>query len=369
MEEVFVTEDEQTIFTDADPPLREQAGRVVEERRRLGLEGLVGGLAAIVVNTEPDHLRPAVEELLSLTGYGFDSAFEDAARLWCVLTCTGSADVIVQARKDPSHPFRQFSDYPKVRSLPHTRLETFLFETPNLEAYSEIQRGRGLEFGGEIRREGRFRMLQTPPLDLVGISYGFIEWTGERGQYRGGDAQPLPWRVEKPQKPWLDDVGLLDHAATRVRARDRDPAILQFMTYTNYNFDFSIYVPPLNSITNVARMPGAEFALVFTSGIRPFENIDTAGPTEKFIYNYGPRVHHVAFRTDGIESTFERLKADGVEFLSRLVGGPEEGLHQAFTATSPNTLLVTEYIHRYAGFDGFFTRSNVAQLTEATARQ
>lgn len=57
------------------------------------------------------------------------------------------------------------------------------------------------------------------------------------------------------------------------------------------------------------------------------------------------------------------------EAASVQVGGPEEGLHQAFTTTPPNTLLVTEYIERYAGFDGFFTRGNVAQLTEATARQ
>ncbi|MCX5770394.1 MAG: hypothetical protein NTZ09_09005 [Candidatus Hydrogenedentes bacterium] len=358
-----------TEFYNEDALLEQRAGLVLEERRRAGLGGLVGGLAAIVIGVEREQIEAAAAELLRTTGYVFDTAFEDSGVQWCVLKRRGSADIILQARKTGANPFLKFSDFPKVRALPNTRLETFVFETPDLAAYLEIQRGRGLGFDGEIARHDNFLMVQTAPLELTGISYGFIEWTGERGQYSGRDTQPLPWRVEKPSKPWLDNVGLLDHAATRVRARDRDPAILEFMRYTNYTFDFSIYVPPLNSITNVARMAGADFALVFTSGIRPFENVETAGPTEKFINNYGPRVHHIAFCTERIESTFERLKSDGVGFLSDLVGGPEEGLHQAFTTTSANTLLVTEYIHRYAGFDGFFTRSNVAQLTEATAKQ
>ena len=62
-------------------------------------------------------------------------------------------------------------------------------------------------------------------------------------------------------------------------------------------------------------------------------------------------------------------KNDGMEFLIELVGSPEEGLHQTFTLPSPNTLLVNEYIPRYDGFDGFFTRSNVETLTRATGRQ
>jgi hypothetical protein len=32
-------------------------------------------------------------------------------------------------------------------------------------------------------------------------------------------------------------------------------------------------------------------------------------------------------------------------------------------------MLVTEYIHRYGDFDGFFTKSNVTLLTGATGRQ
>ena len=125
----------------------------------------------------------------------------------------------------------------------------------------------------------------------------------------------------------------------------------------------------LNSITSVARRNPEDFAMVFTSGITPYISDEVSGPTEKFIRNYGTRVHHMAFRTDRIEETVARLKDGGMRFLLDLVGSEEEGLKQIFSEPSANTLIINEYIHRYGGFDGFFTRSNVEQLTEATGRQ
>jgi len=112
-----------------------------------------------------------------------------------------------------------------------------------------------------------------------------------------------------------------------------------------------------------------DFAMVFTSGILPDTGEEDAGPTEKFIRNYGTRVHHLAFRTEEIDSTYQSPGKDGLGFLLELVGSPEEGLKQTFSLPSPSTLLVNEYIQRFGGFDGFFTRDNVTLLTEATSRQ
>jgi 4-hydroxyphenylpyruvate dioxygenase-like putative hemolysin len=109
--------------------------------------------------------------------------------------------------------------------------------------------------------------------------------------------------------------------------------------------------------------------MVFTSGIMPDTGDGASGPTEKFIRNYGTRVHHIAFRTERIVETVAALKDDGMEFLLDLVGSPQEGLRQIFTVPSPHTMLVTEYIQRYGDFDGFFTKSNVEKLTQATKRQ
>ncbi|HOC66533.1 MAG TPA: hypothetical protein PKG62_04005 [Methanothrix soehngenii] len=119
----------------------------------------------------------------------------------------------------------------------------------------------------------------------------------------------------------------------------------------------------------MARLSHSDFAMVFTSGIAPYVSREVSGPTEKFISNFGPRVHHIAFQTEEIEATVDALEKDGMKFLLPLVGSPEEGLKQILSQPSENTLLVTEYIHRYGDFDAFFTRSNVTKLTAATDKQ
>jgi hypothetical protein len=48
--------------------LVEDAKRVLEERNEAGLEGLVGNLDSVIIATEPDHLVPAVYDLLRFTG-------------------------------------------------------------------------------------------------------------------------------------------------------------------------------------------------------------------------------------------------------------------------------------------------------------
>ena len=243
-----------------------------------------------------------------------------------------------------------------------------------------LQSQADVKFQSEILDFDNYYFIQTMPSRFTGNSLGFIEWKGERGGYSSPNSQRLDWNMEKPGSSasssanfsaysHLRNIRWLDHAATRVRAQDRDPAILEFMRLTNYNFDFAIYVKSLNSITSVARLSSSDFAMVFTSGIAPYVSQEASGPTEKFISNFGPRVHHIAFQTDEIEATIEALRKDGMKFLLDLVGSPEEGLKQIFSEPSKNTLLVLEYVHRYGDFDGFFTKSNVSSLTAATAKQ
>ena len=211
--------------------------------------------------------------------------------------------------------------------------------------------------------------VETRPSIYTGNSLGFIQWIEREGEYIAPISRPLDWTFAKPDLAHLDNISYLDHSAARVRAQDRDPAILEFMSLTSYKFEFAIYVESLNSITNVARLSLDDYAQVFTSGIKPFAGLDESGPTEKYIHNYGTRVHHIAFHTERIEETFRGLKNNGMDFLVDLVGSPEDGLRQTFSQPSPNTLLVHEYIQRYGGFDGFFTKSNVTELTRATDSQ
>lgn len=357
-------------FQNDDKALLEGVDRVLAARRKAGLEGLVGGLEAVEVNVQPANLRVAAEEFLGCTGYGFHMAYEHEHAHLCALRQEGSADFLFTSRKDACSPFAAFNMAPKSKDLPETRLETFIFKCPDVERFAALQMERGNCFlTPEPQSTDKYIYVQTPPSRYTGNSIGFIQWLGEEGDWFRHGCGELNWRLEKPDKPHLANVCELDHAATRVRAEERDRAILEFMDWTNYAFDFAVYVESLNSITSVARLSAHDFAMVFTSGISPFTSLEQSGPTEKFIYNYNTRVHHLAFRTERIEETFQAFRRDGMEFLVDLVGGPDEGLHQTFTKPFPTTLLVNEYIQRYGGFDGFFTKSNVTLLTAATDGQ
>ena len=61
---------------------------------------------------------------------------------------------------------------------------------------------------------------------------------------------------------------------------------------------------------------------------------------------------------------------EGVPFLAHVVGEckDEPNLKQIFSKHSKNTILITEYVERCHGFDGFFTKDNVAALTEAAGQ-
>jgi len=333
--------------------------------------GLVGGLECVIINTEPDRQKSVVEELLRYTGLQFEGAFQDSLYRTCILKMHLSADSLVRSRRDTdNNPFTTFNRFPKSKHLPNTRLETFVFETKEIEKYVSIQKKRGVRFlTDNIIHADNFSFIQAEPSNYTGNSLGFIQWTGERGNYVAAESEALDWQIKKPNGDYLKNIKELDHTATRVRAEDRDAAIIEFMQLTNYNFDFAFYIKPFNSITNVAKLSDKDFAMVFTSGISSYVSDETSGPTEKFIHNYGTRAHHLAFRTEHIEDTFFALKKDGMEFLIELVGSPDEGLKQTFTVSSEHTLLVNGYIHRYENFDGFFTKSNVTLLTEATDKQ
>lgn len=357
-------------FKNSDKYLKEKVPQVADKRKSLGLDGLVKGLNCIIINTEPDRLQDAVKELLRYTGFTFKCAFENPRVRTCVLKRQDSADCLVTSRMREDNPFVPFNLFSKSQHLPNTRLETFIFETTDIEKYVLIQKSAGIEFlTDEIIKTDNFSFIQTKPSQYTSNSVGFIQWNGERDNYFTEDSRELPWEFHKPERNYLKNVGKLDHTATRVRARDRDAAIIEFMCLTNYNFDFAIYVKLFNSITSVARLTKEDFALVFTSGISPYVSNQQSGPTEKFVHNYGTRVHHMAFKTEKIEDTYAAIKDDEMDFLIDLIGSREEGLKQTFTVASPNTLLINEYIHRYDDFDGFFTKSNVTLLTAATDKQ
>ena len=357
-------------FSKSDEFIKEHIPVVLEERKKEGLDELVGGLECVIINTETVNQKYAVEGMLRFTGLEYKECFEDSEYLTCVLSLENSADFLIRSRKGEYNPFNPFNTFPKSAIIPNTRLETYVFETPDLEKYVSIQKSRGVEFSSDlITYTDNYSFIQTAPSKFTGNSIGFIEWKEQRGNYSSNLTRQHEWKFNKPDKAYLKNIGILDHAAARVKAEERNAAIIEFMIYTNYLFDFAIYVKSLNSITSVTRLTPDDFAMVFTSGKSSYVSDEESGPTEKYIHNYGTRTHHVAFRTENIDDVYRALSDEGMKFLVDLVGSPEEGLKQIFTVASENTLLVNEYIQRYEGFEGFFMKSNVKELTRATKKQ
>ena len=115
-------------FANSQAVLEAEVLRIRQERRQAGLEGLVGPLSAIIINTEPHEQRAAVGELLARTGLDLEAAYEGPSYITCVLKAAGSADVLVRSRRGgrSENPFAPLNDRPKSRHLPNTRLETLL---------------------------------------------------------------------------------------------------------------------------------------------------------------------------------------------------------------------------------------------------
>lgn len=356
-------------FRNDDSVLRGRVEQVERARRAFGLEGLVQGLETVIVAVEHDRLQAAAAEFLSTTGYVFSESLEYPDGQGCVLTSPDSADFLFRTRSSGAWAFADEPLGPKSAHLPGTRLETMVFACADLDRFVAIQKQRGVVFltDAPVRTDASL-FIQTVPSKYSALSYGFVQWLGGCRKHLSNLVRSGGWSLFKPEAPHLRNIGVFDHASVRVRAKDRDDAIVEFLELTNYSFSMAVYVDNLNSITNVARLEGEPYAMVITSGLGEAA-AGQEGPTEKFIQNYGRRIHHLAFRTNNIEDTFAGLKAQGMEFLLELVGSPGEGLKQTFSRPSAQTLIVNEYIHRYEGFDGFFTKSNVTLLTEATAKQ
>lgn len=177
----------------------------------------------------------------------------------------------------------------------------------------------------------------------------------------------------------------IDHFATRVYSHDREHAILEYLSLTNYYMWGSYNIGDQNSSTNICRntqsIPESiSPAKVFTANNTPYyinHITKLPSPTENFVRRYGRRMHHIAYAVkDGfigaeendiknVDFIVSQLQKCEAEFLEHVIGSCAEGLKQIFSKPSQHSLLITEYIQRCDNFQGFFTKENVAALTEA----
>jgi hypothetical protein len=177
----------------------------------------------------------------------------------------------------------------------------------------------------------------------------------------------------------------IDHLATRVYSQNRESAILEYLALSSYYFWGSYDIADQNSSTNVTKNtrldPESKSpAKVFTANNHPYcvNHLDKMpSPTETFVRNYGPRMHHIAVEVkdgdqhgkENIDVVVDAITAQGKGFLLNTVGSREEGLKQIFSSASDFSSLIIEYVQRFDDFDGFFTKENVASLTYAAGQE
>jgi hypothetical protein len=177
----------------------------------------------------------------------------------------------------------------------------------------------------------------------------------------------------------------IDHLATRVYSQNREAAILEYLSLSSYYYWGSYDIRDQNSSTNVTKSvhhseERVSPAKVFTAANHPYfvnHLLQIPSPTENFVRNYGPRLHHIAFAVadgerDGktnIDHVVDSIRSAGKDFLLQVIGSPEEGLKQIFSSASEHSSLIIEYVQRFNDFRGFFTQQNVSELTHAAGME
>ncbi|GAB5469846.1 MAG: lpg1639 family Dot/Icm T4SS effector [Rhodospirillales bacterium] len=376
--------------------------KIYERRRSSGLEDLLGNLRGIIVQVEQGDGLAYLSELILMSPYRLDCTRRNAThRIFFLRASDAQPRMIVleplsTTYEDDTTRFNML--YPRARAKPNARYIGELFATQNLAETQRILTAHEIRFhsaeeeGNAFFANEHFRF--TYPSDFTGnrIGYSALDLNdvdaigaGEALELSSAEAEQLAAAEAKVEATGLSDLILgADHMATRILSGEREDAILEFLTMSNYYFWGAYNIADMNSSTNVNRNPHVTDeklspAKVFTANNTPsfvnsFEGLPM--PTENFVRNFGRRMHHIAYEVrDGdhasgqknIDYVVEELRRLGVPFLAHIVGacGEEPDLKQIFSKHSEFSILITEYVERCHGYQGFFTKQNVAALTEA----
>ncbi len=376
--------------------------KIYQRRKESGLEDLLGNLCALVVQVETGDALAYMQELYMMTPYRFTSAFlNETHKIYFLQSKPEFPRFIVLEPLDPgfTDDIKRLNNlYPLARKKPNARYVGEIFTTKDLDETRGVLESHNIRFHYPNETENRF--FSNPHFyfsfrsSLTGNSVGYTPSDtydlespdiGDRILLGPEEVAALETAEAKAAAKGADALILgVDHMATRILAGEREDAILEFLTMSNYYFWGAYNISDQNSSTNVNRNPNVDDdkkspAKVFTANNTPsfvnsFENLPM--PTEDFVRNFGRRMHHVAYEVlDGdhasgeknVDFVVETLKNEGVPFLAHVVGEckDEPNLKQIFSKHSAYSILITEYVERCFGFEGFFTKSNVADLTAA----
>jgi len=370
---------------------------LLEERDRIGLTGMIRQIDALMITVEPGNSLAYVGELCLMTPYHYLVTLESEQHATHILRIGMDApDILVREVKDPGTRgiFRSLNEvYPIGAHKPNSRYMGEIFRVTNTHEVVDLQKSRDVRFFNQdqIRRlelPGNMAVVKPSPYTHNIVGY-WERPDDELRVYALGissirDDVNAAYRRAKETQERLGLVDLLlpiDHLATRVYSQNREAAILEYLTLTSYYYWGSYDIADQNSSTNVTKSVHYANELespakVFTAANHPYfvnHLIGLPSPTEDFVRNFGPRLHHLAVAVrDGeaggrpnIDYVVDSLRGCGQEFLLDVIGSQEEGLKQVFSSASEYSSLIVEYVQRFGDFQGFFTKGNVANLTRA----
>ena len=371
--------------------------RLLEERDQLGLTSMIHEIDALMISVDPEHATKYIAELALMTPYHYLVTLETSQHLTHVLRVDlNSPDILLREVKDPNLRgiFRSLNEvYPIGAKKPNSRYMGEIIRVDDLHGVVKIQQQRGFRFFNQddVRKlELPSNLAISKPSPYTHNIVAYLEREpDELRVYALGvslikpDVQAAYLEAKTLQnKIGVTDLLLpLDHLATRVYSQNREVAILEYLSLTSYYFWGAYNIKDQNSSTNVTKSAHAipeskSPAKVFTANNTPYfinhlEHLPS--PTETFVRNYGPRLHHMAISVkdgeykgqENIDFVVDAIAENGKGFLLDVIGSKEQGLKQIFSNASEHSSLIIEYVQRYGSFDGFFTQENVAKLTEA----
>ncbi len=372
---------------------------IYKKRKAQGLEDLLGHIHHFLIQVELGTAKDLIAEKLLHTPFEYHASFEHEAFRYHILRVSDvNPDLLIR------EPLVELNDYfyhvnmisKKGSAKPHTRYIGEAFAVQDLkQVYQILHEQNTVQFQQELPAKlPENHIAWTMPSIFTNNCLGYIEYKSGAKQY----PKDADWNFDDETKAKFklakdmfktysleEYVGPIDHFATRVYCHDREHSILEYLSLTNYWFWGAYNIGDQNSSTNVCRnlqgLPESQSpAKVFTANNTPFyvNHIDKLpSPTANFVRNYGRRLHHIAYGVkDGfigpesdnyknVDYVVDQLKKTHMKFLEHIIGSCKEGLKQIFSQKSQHSLLITEYIQRCDNFDGFFTKENVAALTQA----
>ncbi|WP_455199394.1 hypothetical protein [Kaarinaea lacus] len=375
--------------------------RLLEERDRVGLTESIGGIDAIMMTVDPGQSVDYIAELAIMTPYHYLVTLESESHWTHVLRINmNTPDILLREVKDPNMRgiFRSLNEvYPIGAIKPNCRYMGEIFRVDKLHETVELQSEREFRFFNqdEVRKlELPGNIAFSKPSPYTHNIIGYLERLQDQVRiYSLGiskirdDVQSVYQAAKEIQAELGIDklIQPIDHLATRIYSQNREVAILEYLSLSSYYYWGSYDIVDQNSSTNVTKSTHSEDesfspAKVFTANNTPYfvnhlEKLPS--PTENFVRNYGPRLHHIAFSVqDGmqgevanIDYVVDAIRQNGKKFLLEVIGSPEEGLKQIFSSASEHSSLIIEYVQRFGDFSGFFTKQNVAGLTYAAGAE